>query len=518
MISPGGTRKSRPALDAILPLAFGAAIIVSRIPAILCDCELNVDESQLIAQVRRYQLDLLPWRSVNGDTGGPLNTWYLLLAHLLGMPLEYAWVHALAAVTLAGTVILTYFAAKRFFGRDGALIAGLAGTLWASLHQITDFSQYASELVPNLLVVAAVACVGRSFRFDVTAAFLLGLMAWAKLQVVPIGIVIGLWIVARTLWPGNGAAEALWARVRRAAVIVFSAALPSILMVYAVAMGGAWEDCRRAYFVTNLSYAGEAVLVPFLKRAFDCVVLSSSMAPWCLGLLAAAFVVPWRKAVFHRFTDWRGPGALSLGIVAGSVVAWARTRTEWAHYDFFLLPGLILATASVMSPGSSPEPAPKRVRAAALAVAAAYALILARPAIDYGRLLLERRHEPQEADGLLQAIRSLSPGYRTMAIWGWRPSVYVRGRLTPPTRQANCGFLFIDNPSRDFLRARYASDLEKSLPDLVLDSGGMSFEKFWHGVHMVETAELAPVIRAHYYLKGSIDAKDGTAYIYALKR
>ncbi|HEY4990010.1 MAG TPA: hypothetical protein VII09_09395 [Opitutaceae bacterium] len=519
MISPSSSEKSRrPLLDFGLPLAFGAAIVASRIPAILCDCELNVDESQLIAQVRRYQLDLLPWRSVNGDTGGPLNTWYLLAAHLLGMPLEYAWVHALAAATLAATVILAYIAARRFFGREGAFVAGVFGTLWAVLHQVTDFSQYASELVPNLLVVAAVTCVGRSFRSDVAAALFLGLMPWAKLQVVPIGVVIGAWLVAPTLWPGNADPGAPRQRIRRAALIVAAAALPSALMIYAVAKGGAWEDCRRAYFVTNLSYAGEAVLAPFLLRAADCVALASTVAPWCIGLIAAALLVPWRRAVAARFMDWRAPSGLALGIVAASVFAWARTRTEWAHYDFFLLPGLILATAAIMAPGTSSLRARGRARAAALAVAVAYALVLAKPAVDYGRSLLVRRQEPQEADGLLGAIRALAPGFRTMAIWGWRPSIYVRGGITPPTRQANCGFLFIDNPSRDFLRARYAGDLEKSLPDLVLDSGGMSFEKFWHGVHLVEVPELAPVIRAHYALKGTIDAKDGTAYIYALKK
>jgi hypothetical protein len=505
-----------PVLDLVLPLAFGAAIFASRIPAILCDCELNVDESQMIAQVRRYQLDLLPWRSVNGDTGGPLNTWYLLAVHLLGMPLEYAWVHALSAATLAVTVILAYVAARRFFGREGAFVGGVFATLWAVLHQVTDFSQYASELVPNLLVVAAVTCVGRSFPFDVAAAFFLGLMPWAKLQVVPIGIVIGAWLVARTLWPRKADSAALQTRLGRASVIVLTAALPSLLMIYEVAKGGAWEDCKRAYFVTNLSYAGEATLGPFLRRALDCVVLSSTVAPWCVGLLAAALLVPWRRAIVSRFMDWRAPAGLVLAIVAASVIAWARTRAEWAHYDFFLLPGLLLATAAVMAPG--PTPKPGRVRAAAFAVAAAYLFVLAKPAVDYGRTLLVRRQEPQEADGLLGAIRALAPGFRTMAIWGWRPSIYVRGALTPPTRQANCGFLFIENPSRDFLRARYAGDLEKSLPDLVLDSGGMSFEKFWHGVHLVEVPELAPIIRAHYFLKGSIDAKDGTAYIYALKR
>jgi hypothetical protein len=508
----------RPARGLALPCAFAAAIIASRIPAILCDYEMNVDESQLIAQVRRYQLDMLPWRSVNGDTGGPLNTWYPLAAHLLGMPLGYSWAHALAACTLAATVVLAVVAAWRFFGRAGALLGGLLGTLWVVLHQITDFVQYSSELVPILLVAMSAALVGRSFPLDLLAAFLLGLMPWAKLQVVPIGLVIGAWIVARTLWSRKEGAPPLAARIRRAALIVLAAAAPSIVILSAVVRGGAWEECRRAYFVTNLSYAGQASLLPFLRRALDCTVLAGSMAPWCVGLLLAAFLVPWRRALAAQLADWRGPGFLALCIVLASVAAWARTPTEWAHYDFFLLPGLILATAAVLAPGVPSSPGFRKVGACALAAGAVYAAVLAGSAVNSGQVLLGLRARPQAADALLAAVRGIAPGFRTLAVWGWRPSVYVRGGLTPPTRQANCGFLFIDNPSRGFLRARYAEDLESSLPDVVVDTGGMSFEKYWHGVHAIETPEVAPVLRRHYALKGTIDAEDGTAYVYVLRR
>jgi hypothetical protein len=434
------------------------------------------------------------------------------------MPVGYAWAHALAAFTLSATVVLAIAAAWRFFGRTGALVGGLLGTLWVVLHQITDFVQYSSELVPILLVAISLALAGKSFPLDLVAAFLLGLMPWAKLQVVPIGLVIGAWIVARTLWSRKEDTLPVPARIGRATLIVCAAAVPSIVLLFAVVRGGAWEECRRAYFVTNLSYAGEASLLPFLRRALDCTVLAGSMAPWCVGLLLAGLLVPWRRALASELADWRGPGFLALGVVLASVAAWARTPTEWAHYDFFLLPGLILATAAVLAPAPPGSPGFRRVGACVLAAGAVYAALLAGPAVNSAQVLLGLRAKPQEADGLLAAVRGLVPGFRTLAVWGWRPSVYVRGGLTPPTRQANCGFLFIDNPSRSFLRTKYAEDLEKSLPDVVVDSGGMSFEKYWHGVHALEAPEVAPVIRRHYSLKGTIDAEDGTAYVYVLRR
>jgi hypothetical protein len=517
MTATENTDKGWGAYDAALTFAFGAAILASRIPGMLCDYELNVDESQLIAQVRRYWLDPLPWRSVNGDTGGPLNTWYLLAANRLGVPLEYACIHALSAATLAITVVLLVFVARRFFGAQGALLGGLMGTLWVCVHQISDFIQYASELFPILLVAVSIACLARSFRYDIAAAFVLGLMPWAKLQVVPIGMVVGGWLVARTLWPVGATMLPERKSVGKAALILLSATIPSILMVSAVVRGGAWEECRRAYFITNLYYAGEAQFVPFVKRALDCILFRSSAAPWFMGVFLAVLLVPWRRSIWVRILEWRGTVFLSAGTVVASVYAWARTPTEWSHYDFFLLPGLILATASLAPLAGNEKRSTGRFWIVALLCASAYLLVLAKPAVADASSLLAGRSKPQAADGMLAAVRTLSPHFRTLDVWGWRPSIYVRGRLTPPTRQANCAFLFTDNPNRDFLRAANARDLEASLPDIILDTGGMSFEKYWHGMHAVETSEVGRIISAHYMLRGTVDAEDGTAYVYALR-
>ena len=53
------------------------ALVAWRWRSICYEGEINLDESQLLAQAMRYKADLMPWRSVDGGSSGPLNTWLL---------------------------------------------------------------------------------------------------------------------------------------------------------------------------------------------------------------------------------------------------------------------------------------------------------------------------------------------------------------------------------------------------------------------------------------------------------
>jgi hypothetical protein len=70
---------------------------------------------------------------------------------------------------------------------------------------------------------------------------------------------------------------------------------------------------------------------------------------------------------------------------------------------------------------------------------------------------------------LAQAVRHFVPQPASLAVWGWKPSLYVDLGVAPATRNAVCAFLIDDNPSRDFLRAAYMRDLEKSRPEVIVD-------------------------------------------------
>ena len=77
-----------------------AFFLLLRLPILLCPFEINVDESQMAAQAMRYGQDLTPWKSVEGESNGPIDSWFLLGTHELGLPFSYRTLHVLAALCL----------------------------------------------------------------------------------------------------------------------------------------------------------------------------------------------------------------------------------------------------------------------------------------------------------------------------------------------------------------------------------------------------------------------------------
>src|SRR2546429_1875317 len=120
-------------------------VLASRLPAISLRSELNPDESQMMAQALRLGIDPVPWRGMDGTTSGPVNTWVLFLAHGLGMPLDYRWVHALAALALAALSVLTYATLRPLAGRAVAAGGGAVAAVALGLAQGANFTPWSSE-------------------------------------------------------------------------------------------------------------------------------------------------------------------------------------------------------------------------------------------------------------------------------------------------------------------------------------------------------------------------------------
>jgi len=192
--------------DCLVCLVCFLVVILSRSAAIKYSAELNPDESQMLVQAIRLKIDWVPWRGMDGTTGGPLNSAFLALLHLFGMPLEYQNIHFLAAVLMALNPIMIYLALRhwnegpytRFYGALGAL----ALSLYTAKLQSADFIHFTSELLPafvcGLAVCITLSCLSGRVRQGIglaTAGLLLGSLPWIKMQATPVAVAIGAWIV-----------------------------------------------------------------------------------------------------------------------------------------------------------------------------------------------------------------------------------------------------------------------------------------------------------------------------------
>jgi hypothetical protein len=467
------TLRSRTTLWVGVCLGF---FLISRAPAMQCPFQLNVDEGQMLAQAMRYAHDLTPWRAVDGETGGPLLSWFLLLGHGLGFPFNFQAEHTLAALCLAGTLLATFLAARRLVGEEPALASLAAGSLWLALTPDPDFSHYSSELIPSLLLALALAGMAGAPRAKHAGggrAFLtglaLGFVPWAKLQAVPIALVLGLWAVADAASARRG---------RAAALLLAGAVLPSGLILAWVARAGAWDQFWHSYILANLARAAGR---PWGQQGANLLHLLV-FQPGSAWFLDAAVLLVGASAL-RGGAGWRGtprkPLLLAGLLLAAAIFAVLRPVITYSHYEQLCLVPLLLLVASGARVllGAGPIASDPRRRPAGII----FALALLPLSIGYfwhydeGRVLRETwRYEASPAfqpEAFVdRAVRQFAPGADSLAVWGWTPYLYVDLGLAPGTRDAGYASMTDGNPSQEFIRAGFLDDLKKSPPQLVVDT------------------------------------------------
>ena len=494
------------------------SVLLSRLAAIGYPAELNPDESLMLAQALRYTRDFVPWRGVDGTSSGPLNSWYLLLPHLLGMPLYYKGAHWLAAVSWSASTMACWLAARTAFGARNALAGAAAMAAWLVCQQGNDFLQYSSEVLPALLLSLALVGAAKGGRGYFAAAALLGLVPWSKLQAAPIGAVVGAWILARILWPpGGSAAPRRPGRLRTASIVLGLSLLPTLILVGFVAHGGALGEMWRSYVVANLYYSG-----PFALRGFVSGLLERewdwAIGPWSMGLLAI-----WGAGFALRRRWTRQPRLLGVTSLAWIVflASWfvcARPARGFKHYQLLLLPGLALLTAGTLDALDRDPSASPGISKCAWVAISAYLLLQLRPAITTMRLISLASDSPvTDAKIVLYKIETLAPGSEGILVWGWFPSLYVETGRPPPTRHAIAHFLYGGNPSREFLRSTYMLDLVAERPQVIVDTHERILDRAFDSDPISDFPALDAYMRLHFAKVSRVNTSTGPVDIYVRK-
>ncbi|HVW22379.1 MAG TPA: hypothetical protein VHC86_14290 [Opitutaceae bacterium] len=453
-------------------------LLVSRLPAIGCPFQLNVDEGQMLAQAMRYFHHPTPWASVDGETGGPALSWFLALAHCLALPFSFRTAHLLAAGCLMAALAASFGAARRLLGWVPAVAGLAAGAWWLALSPDEDFVHYSSELVPDVLIACAlllwVSLRGRERggwlrRLGVGLA--LGLVPWAKLQAVPIALVFGLWACAQTLAAG-GAPAGL--RLRRLAALVGSALLPSLLILSWVREAGAWDQFWHSYILANWARAGGKPWSAHLADLAN-LTLRREGSAWFLGaavLLAGAL---WRgSAAAMRGTPGRllGLSLLWLLVAIGAVLS---PTTQYSHYQQLCLVPLVLLVAACAALLVGDGAGADRRGWTFLLLG-----IVPLPVVGFIRhggasmlqqtLRYDRSPAFQTQTFVVGAVEQFAPGATSLAVWGWAPYLYVDLQIAPGTRDAGYASLTDGNPSEAFLRASFLRDLVAQAPQAIVDT------------------------------------------------
>jgi len=463
------------------------AIVVSvlRLPFIIWPHQLNVDESQMLSQGMKFLVDPVPWRGVDGTSGGPLNSYFISIFLLFGIKPGYILAHALADVLVCLQLSIVYLTLVRIGSRAWAIWGILPMVLSLGHTSDANFLHYSSELLPALLLVIGfnlfvVMVQGRSEGNSspkpiplLLCGLAIGMTPWCKLQALPMAAVLIAAVSSYIFFTTDRRAIAF----SQLCKFWLAVALPGVLILAIVAMGGALKDFWYSYILGNMAYAGPlamrqmfigivwALLLPEIKLLAG-ILLLALLLRLVLGGRRESLEIGFER-------NWISGGASCLFFSA--LFAVCRPGNAFAHYAIFLFPSMTYLAVILFS-HLSPVFTKSSKRWVGVAVqisAVCIAVLLVSYMGERINMVRKLPQPPPEASERIAAgIKKIELNHpvKSLAIWGWEPGVYVLTGIPPATRDSIGHFLITLGPTYPYFRQRFLADIQKANPDLFVDA------------------------------------------------
>lgn len=525
-IQSGVVRRSNHPLLYIFMMAL--ALAAFRWPIIFDPYELNPDESQMIAQAMKFfQDDPIPWRSVDGGSGGPLDSYVLVIPALLGFHLDYAAARVIGLLCITGTLSFTFLTLRVLFSDGLAKVAVIPMMFFFCFTRFFDFIHYSSEHLPILLLSAAVYLLVKYIRLDMVRKDLLflsgvalGSVPYAKLQTAPVAVIIFLGVAAAVFIKekGSGVSPTRQLTAFCCGILLMPAVISGVVL-----WGGAFGDFWKSYIVSSLIYNESAKPLLSVAAAF---IGEDEFFHFLAGnifflLMAIVFIFAIRKK--------KRPLAqllVSFIYLSANIYIVLKPGRLHYHYLLFLIPPLSIMSGVLLGNIAVYLTEHQRIKLSIIFLMCFLGITtifqipreseyydddpFAGHAADYFTI---------DRDPVVSSIRSIANPSEKMAIWGWTPKYFVLTGLVPGTRDAAAGFQIGDSPLRDYYRQRFLQDLKAERPPVFMDTvSSMDFafserEKFGHETFK----ELADFIRDSYTLSFIVGpGPDDAVRIYAL--
>jgi hypothetical protein len=512
-----------PAIFAALALL---SILAFRWPMLCDNRELaDPDESQMMSGALTLNQDPLYWKSVDGQTRGPIDDWPLLALLRVAGHLDYTGARCLGAILAWACVMCAWLALRHLFGDGWARLLVLPLLAVHAFSDFWNFVQYGSEHVTDALVALAswllISALGPSLpvpnsRRLLLAGLALGAVPFAKLQGLPIVAWAAIFAACQISAAQHAGSRARFRAL--AALLAGLAAVPAIILLW-IACSGIWQDFLSSYVMDNMRYA-EARNFTWAQvpaKFLELCDLGPGSRPFFLGLVPAAFVL----IALPCFSRWhRRAAVFAAGLALSSAYAAMAPGRMFPHYlQLIFFPAGLLAGVAVgaaidaVGRMASPRPALRGLAQAAIAIGfLACGLV---PQMTW------RAREVQASQGRFTAtrgrlersavadeiLRHAHAGER-LGIWGWGPKFWIQTGLVQATRDGNTSRQIDDSRNAyGYYRDRYMSDLRQIRPPVLIDAvgdGNFSFHDRFASGHEIFN-ELNDYVRLNYRLVGDIE-------------
>ena len=323
----------------------GTLIVVNRLSIFRYDQFTNIDEAQMAANAMRTVFGWLNWDVIEPVTSGPVNSMILAWPYLLGGDITMYTVRLTAAMLAWGCGSFAFLAARRLGGLRAGILSSFPIFLFFGTTTYYEFVHYSSEHLPVFLICASIYVMIRPSDHRpvlnlVAAAFLLGLVPFAKLQGTPIAAAVGLVVLARAFMLDRRKAP------YRCALVIAAATLPAAIFLVPLLIGGEFDYFVKSYFV-QLHLRWEKIeqhawyyrSLVMTARNFPIVALIMS------GVLVFIFtyVVSLRAFRTPLSEDTQRPllAAIAL-VIPATLFSIAAPRQPYPHYLLFWIPLVFL--------------------------------------------------------------------------------------------------------------------------------------------------------------------------------
>lgn len=491
-------------------VASGALVVLMRLAVVIFNQEINPDESQMIAHALTLRQYPVYWQSVDGTTIGPLDNYVLLIPSFFRLTLDYISARLVGLLCVLGSLWFFYHSVKNFFNASVARLALLPPLFLVAFTQDADFVHYSSEQLPVFLLNLGLWLLSRLFRDyksgRVSAllglfwlGFVLGVSPFAKIQVVPQALVIGLFALSYTFHSKNFFRNA-------GALIVGGITFPLLTTIWAAAYG-VLDDFWDFYVLGNLIYAGGSSILDSILRIPSFFAKSPDFLVFLISLVLSslvAFFFPKKILGNQSKTPAEIIFFACLWLLA-SLYAATKSGNDFVHYlNLCIYPFGLMGALFVDKSFKNQQ------------ISKLTALLILFPfASVFGYKIL--KHQPlnvyvSTADHRLpvskvsKLIMQHATSKDRLVVWGWMCRYHVETQMPQGTAENHSERSIYPHPMREKYYQRYLADLEHNRPKVFVDAVPNSLWLNDRTTHAHEAfPELNDFITKNYHLVGETE-------------
>ncbi|TAF96427.1 MAG: hypothetical protein EAZ32_09080 [Cytophagia bacterium] len=463
--------------------------------------ELNPDSSAWISSAISAACSDTPfWTLLTHSDSRPLVVLPLFLLELLGVPVTWFVADLVGVALWLVTTVFFYLTLRRWLSNWHAFYFTTPLLFFQALHLEADFMAYNSEHICALMLTVGVWLL---VRFEaakkplwqyILAGFWLGMFPFAKMQIVPMGVVLGLFSAFYTFKQWR-----YWGVFVLFAGCVLPTVFANLYYLQKDGIAAFWNDYFWNYYYYSFTktYSELAIEQRFgLRFMVKIFYKTANLRVFWLGsagLILVGTGAWWKtKNAKYRLISLPMYGFIALFFLT-SLYAILQAGNLFLHYLLLLVVPLFLLIASLIL--VFPFPKIKQM-------GLFYLLILGLEGANNIRRYINHPPHlvPHYEVEIRDRIEKVVLPNQKMTIWGYADHFFVYSRITAGNRLSHTFWVYWPSPLRPYREHQFLTDLSQNQTEWFLDFSGSKVQFNDKKMNHVYFPKIASYIRTHYQL------------------